>query len=97
MNEDEGKDVGAKVVRDVLVGLTVSYVVTVGICLLALDGDWKVSLIGALLPAGFAGPFIGILLTLRSYLAAQAETPRPGGVLVAGPTPSRADDAPPVA
>lgn len=95
MDEEQSEDVGAKVLRDTIVGLAVSYVVTVGICLLALDGDWKIALIGSLLPAGFAGPFIGILLSLRAYLAEHAETPRAGGVLIAGPTQHpRIDDAP---
>lgn len=88
---DVKEDVGARVIRDATIGLVAAYVVTVGICLLALDGDWKVSLIGSLLPAGFAGPFVGILLTLRRYLAEHAEVPRAHGVLVAGPTHVQSD------
>ena len=90
----EREDVGARVTRDAAIGLVVAYMVTVGICVVALDGDWKVSLIGSLLPAGFAGPFVGVLLTLRSYLAEHAEAPRAHGVLVAGPTHLRSDRDP---
>ena len=88
---NENVDIGPRIVRDAAIGLVVAYVVTVGICLLALDGGWKVSLIGSLLPAGFAGPFVGVLLTLRHYLAGHAEVPRAHGVLVAGPTHQRRD------
>jgi len=88
---DEKAEVGTRVMRDAVIGLVIAYVVTVGICLAALSGDWKVSLIGSLLPALFAGPFVGVLLSLRTYLAEQAETPSAGGVLVQGPTHTRDD------
>lgn len=58
--------------RDVATGLAGAYATTVTICLLALGADMKIALVGSLLPALFAGPFVGILLSLRRYMAEQA-------------------------
>jgi hypothetical protein len=51
------------------IGWLVSYVVTVAICYLALDTRWMIVLVGSTLPAFFAGPTVGMLLSLRTYMA----------------------------
>ena len=67
-------DAAGNIMRDVAAGLVAAYVVTVALCLLALGAEMKVALVGSLLPALFAGPFIGILLSLRRFLVDQAAT-----------------------
>lgn len=71
-SEQEAADTAGNIMRDVVVGLVSAYVLTVTICLLALGAEMKVALVGSLLPALFAGPFVGILLSLRRFMADQA-------------------------
>lgn len=67
----EGVDVVGNVMRDVAVGLVGAYICTVTICLLGMGADLKIALVGSLLPALFSGPFVGILLSLRRFMADQ--------------------------
>lgn len=74
MPNSESNDIAGRVVRDALLGLFGAYAVTVAICYPGL-GNWKDALLGAMLPALFAGPFVGLLLTLRAYMASVDGSP----------------------
>ena len=71
-SQPEPANTAGDIMRDVVAGLVGAYLVTAAICLLALGADMKVVLVGSLLPALFAGPFVGILHSLRRFMADHA-------------------------
>lgn len=64
-------DVASTVMRDIVIALVVIYLVTVGIFLLAIGDRMQIVLLGSLLPAAVAGPFVGLLISLGRYLSSQ--------------------------
>lgn len=66
MSDTTGPDVAAVITRNIAIGLVVMFLLTVGI-VLASGQDLGVSLAVAAVPAGFAGPFLGGLLTVIHF------------------------------
>lgn len=67
-------DPRGRITRDILLGFAGVYVVSVAILLIGMDGGIKAAFGVAVLPALFAGPFIGALVTLQRYLASEDAT-----------------------
>ena len=67
-------DPRGRIVRDILLGFAGVYIVSVAILILGMDGGIAAAFGVAVLPALFAGPFIGALMTLQRYLAAEDPT-----------------------
>lgn len=82
--------------RNVIIGVIAAYAATVGLCL-AATGDLGASAAIATVPTIFAGPYVGLLITLvgavaphRAVLGAEAV---PSGVPVALIAPLPVSDA----
>lgn len=70
-----------RIARDIGLGFAGVYIVSAAICVVGMDGGLAAALGIALLPAMFAGPFIGALMTLQRYLASEAAPRSPKGGL----------------
>ncbi len=66
MSDTTGPDVAAVITKNIAIGLVVMFLVTVGI-VLASGQDIGISLAVAAVPAVFAGPFLGGLLTMIHF------------------------------
>jgi hypothetical protein len=70
MSDTTAHDVAATIPRNIVIGIAIMFVITVGIALLA-GLNVGVACGVAALPAFFAGPFVGGLITMIGYQRAE--------------------------